>query len=40
MTFSWSTCRVGTYTAVVDREQAVAESDETNNTATLRNTCR
>jgi CARDB len=25
--------------AVVDREQAVIESDETNNTATLRNTC-
>ena len=39
LTFSWSTCRVATYTAVVDREQNVAESDETNNTATLRNTC-
>jgi len=38
-TFSWSICRVAVYTAIVDREQAVAESDETNNTATLRNTC-
>jgi hypothetical protein len=37
-----SRARAGTvvvYTAVVDREQAVIESDETNNTATLRNTC-
>ena len=39
-TFSWSTCRVATYLAVVDRTNAVAESDESNNTATLRNTCR
>jgi hypothetical protein len=39
VTFTWSICRVGTYTAVVDRTQAVAESDETNNTATRQNTC-
>jgi hypothetical protein len=38
-TFSWSTCRVAIYSAVVDRSQAVAESDESNNTATLRNSC-
>jgi CARDB len=37
--FSWSTCRVATYTAVADARQAVAELDEKNNTATLRNTC-
>jgi len=39
-TFSWSTCTVAVYLAVVDRTQAVAESDESNNTASLRNTCR
>jgi RNA polymerase sigma factor (sigma-70 family) len=39
ITLSWSTCRVGTYTAIVDRTQVVTESDETNNTATLQNTC-
>ncbi|HEY7380704.1 MAG TPA: sigma-70 family RNA polymerase sigma factor [Gaiella sp.] len=39
VTFSWSVCRVGTYTAIVDRTQAVAESDETNNTTSRRNTC-
>jgi hypothetical protein len=38
-TFSWSTCRVATYVAVADRSQAVVESDESNNTASLRNTC-
>jgi subtilase family serine protease len=38
-TFSWSICRVAVYTATVDRDQAVTESNETNNTATLRNTC-
>jgi RNA polymerase sigma factor (sigma-70 family) len=38
-TFSWSTCRVATYSAVVDRTNAVAESDESNNTASLKNTC-
>ena len=38
-TFTWSTCRVGTYTAVVDRTNTVAESNESNNTATRRNTC-
>jgi RNA polymerase sigma factor (sigma-70 family) len=39
VTFSWSTCRVATYLAVADQTQVVAESDETNNTATRRNTC-
>jgi RNA polymerase sigma factor (sigma-70 family) len=39
-TFSWSTCRITTYSAVVDRTNAVAESDESNNTASLKNTCR
>jgi hypothetical protein len=39
ITLSWSTCRVGTYTAVVDRTNLVAESNEANNTATRRNTC-
>jgi RNA polymerase sigma factor (sigma-70 family) len=38
-TFNWSTCRVGTYTAVVDRTGVVAESDESNNTSVRRNTC-
>lgn len=38
-TFSWSTCKVATYSAVVDRTQAVADSDESNNTASLKNTC-
>jgi hypothetical protein len=37
--FSWSICRTGTYTAVVDSTQVVVESDETNNTATRQNTC-
>ena len=35
----WSTCRRGTYSAIVDRTNVVAESDETNNTATRRSTC-
>ena len=39
MTFSWSTCRSGTYSAIVDRTNAVAESDETNNQASRVNTC-
>jgi subtilase family serine protease len=38
-TFSWSTCRITTYTAVVDRTNAVAESDESNNAASIKNTC-
>ncbi len=38
-TFSWSTCRFAIYVAIVDRTQVVAESDESNNTASLRNTC-
>ena len=32
-------CRVGTYSAIVDRTNAVAESDETNNRASRVNTC-
>jgi hypothetical protein len=39
-TFSWSTCRVAMYVAVVDRTNAVAESNESNNTASLRNSCK
>jgi RNA polymerase sigma factor (sigma-70 family) len=39
-TFSWSTCKVAIYSAVVDRTQAVVESDESNNTASLRNSCK
>ncbi|MGZ8781986.1 MAG: sigma-70 family RNA polymerase sigma factor [Gaiellaceae bacterium] len=39
VTFSWSTCRVGTYSAIADRTGVVAESDESNNTAARRNTC-
>jgi RNA polymerase sigma factor (sigma-70 family) len=39
VTLSWSTCRVAIYTAVVDRGNDVRESNETNNTATLRNSC-
>jgi hypothetical protein len=38
-TFSWSTCRAGVYSAIVDRTNAVRESDEANNTASRRNTC-
>jgi len=38
--FSWSTCRIATYVAVVDRTQAVRESDESNNTASLKNACK
>lgn len=38
-TFAWSTCRNAVYSAVVDRTNAVRETDETNNTATRRNTC-
>jgi CARDB protein len=39
-TFSWSTCRIATYVAIVDGTQAVVESDESNNTASLKNSCR
>ncbi len=39
VTFSWSTCRVGAYSAIVDRTNAVTESDETNNRASRANTC-
>jgi CARDB/Sigma-70 region 2 len=38
-TFSWSTCRAGTYSAIVDRTNVVVESDEKNNTASRANTC-
>jgi RNA polymerase sigma factor (sigma-70 family) len=38
-TFNWSICRVGTYTAIVDRTNVVAESDERNNSAGRANTC-
>jgi hypothetical protein len=36
-TFNWGACGVGTYVAIVDRTNVVAESDETNNTASPRN---
>lgn len=39
-TFQWSTCTVTTYVAVADRGGAVAESDESNNTASYTNTCK
>ncbi len=39
VTFSWRTCQEAVYTAVVDATQAVAESNEKNNAATLKNTC-
>jgi hypothetical protein len=38
-TFGWSICRVGAYSAIVDRTGVVAESDEGNNTAARTNTC-
>jgi RNA polymerase sigma factor (sigma-70 family) len=38
-TFSWSTCRIGTYSAIVDRTAVVVESDESNNSVARRNTC-
>jgi RNA polymerase sigma factor (sigma-70 family) len=38
-TFTWSICRIGSATAVVDVTQLVIESDESNNTATRQNTC-
>jgi RNA polymerase sigma factor (sigma-70 family) len=38
-TVRWTICRTGTYTAVVDRTNVVAESDEKNNTASRANTC-
>ena len=39
MTFTWSTCRTATYTAIVDRTKVVTESDESNNTASRDNVC-
>ena len=39
-TFNWSTCRRGTYSAIVDRTNVVAESDESNNTASRPSACR
>lgn len=38
-TFTWSLCRIGTYTAVVDRADSVVESDESNNVASTVNSC-
>jgi len=38
-TFSWSTCKPAVYVAVVDRTQAVTESNESNNTASLKSSC-
>jgi RNA polymerase sigma factor (sigma-70 family) len=35
----WSICRTGVITAIADRGAAVVESDETNNSRSLRNTC-
>jgi RNA polymerase sigma factor (sigma-70 family) len=40
VTFNWSTCRTGTYTAIVDRTNLVAESNEKNNTAARTSTCQ
>ena len=39
VTFNWSTCRRGTYAAIVDRTSTVTESDETNNTGSFASTC-
>ncbi len=39
VTRTWSFCRTGTMTAITDRAEVVAESDERNNTAVLRNVC-
>jgi subtilase family serine protease len=36
-TFNWAACGVGTYVAIVDRTNLVAESLETNNTASRPN---
>ena len=40
VTLTWSICRVGTYSAILDRTGVVAESDETNNRASLVSTCQ
>jgi hypothetical protein len=37
---SWKTCIAGTTTATVDPKNAVGESNETNNTASLEHGCR
>ena len=39
-TFTWTTCRIGTYVAVADQTQVVVESDEKNNTASRIENCR
>ncbi len=39
VTLTWSICRNGTYSAIVDRTNVVAESDEKNNTASRFNQC-
>ena len=36
-TFNWGACGIGTYVAIVDRTNLVAESNETNNTASRPN---
>ena len=36
-TFNWAACGIGTYVAIVDRTNLVAESNETNNTASRPN---
>jgi hypothetical protein len=37
VTFNWGACAIGTYVATVDRTDLVAESNETNNTASRPN---
>jgi RNA polymerase sigma factor (sigma-70 family) len=37
VTFNWGACAIGTYVAIVDRTNVVAESNETNNTASRPN---
>jgi RNA polymerase sigma factor (sigma-70 family) len=38
-TFTWSTCAEGTITATADRSRLVAESNESNNSASVQNLC-
>lgn len=40
VTLTWSICRVGTYSAILDRTGVVAESDETNNRASFVSICQ
>jgi RNA polymerase sigma factor (sigma-70 family) len=39
-TLRWTTCRTGTYSAIVDRTNVVGESDEKNNTSSRVNSCQ